>query len=290
MTEESRYLLAMAQRIGTAIAALPTSRAVMVTGSVALGESDRYSDIDMTAYYDELPSEEELHDIRIVHGGSERLWTLGDRNENGFAESYSIHGVHCQIGHVTLPVWEQQMASVLEQYEPTTPLHKAMSGTLDCIPLYGEELLHNWKTRIARYPDELARAVVEKHLSFFPLWYLEAYLQPRDAMVWTYQSLVEIAQNIIGVLAGINKLYYSTFQFKRMRAFIEKMEVKPYRVAERVEWLFTTDPVVAARVAEELVREVVDLVEKHLPLVDTAKAKHRIGKSHEPWEFFVSQT
>lgn len=289
MTEESQYLLAMAQRLGSAIAALPTTKAVMVTGSVALGESDRYSDIDMTAYYDELPSEAELDAIRTAHGGSERLWVLGNRDEGGFAESYSIHDVHCQIGHVTLAVWEAQMALVLEQHDPTTPLHKAMSGTLDCIPLYGEELITEWKARIAQYPDALARSVVEKHLSFFPLWYLEDYLQPRDAVLWTYQSFVETAQNIVGVLAGLNKLYYSTFQFKRMRAFIAKMQRKPAMLAERIEQLFTADTITAAKIAEGLVRDVVQLVEEYMPDVDTAKAKHRIGKKHEQWEPYSEQ-
>lgn len=283
MTEESTYLLGIARRLGNDFAALPGVCAVMVTGSVALGESDRYSDIDMTAYYHELPPEEHLHAIRLKNRGSERLWVLGDRNDDGFAESYIVDGVHVQVGHITLDAWEQQMAVVLEQFDPATPLHKALSGTLDCLPLYGYELIAQWKERAVLYPDGLARAVVEKHLAFFPLWYLEQYLEPRDAVLWTYQSLVEAAQNILGVLAGLNRVYYTTFQFKRMHKFVASLRRAPARLAERIEMLFAGDIHTAVLTLEELVRETVVLVQQHMPEVDTTKAVRRLGERQEQW-------
>ena len=48
MNQASQYLLALARRNARAYAAIPRAKAVMVTGSVAEGESDCYSDIDMT--------------------------------------------------------------------------------------------------------------------------------------------------------------------------------------------------------------------------------------------------
>lgn len=283
MTSESAYLLGMARRLSESFAALPGVCAVMVTGSVALGESDRYSDIDMTAYYRELPPEEDFYAIRMAHKGSERLWVLGDRDEGGFAESYIVDGVHVQVGHITLDAWDWQMAVVLEQFDPATPLHKALSGTLDCLPLHGAELIEQWKERIARYPDGLARAVVEKHLSFFPLWYLEQYLEPRDAVLWTYQSLVEAAQNILGILAGLNKVYYTTFQFKRMKKFVASLQYAPDRLAERLDKLFAGNISAAIATLEELVRETIALVETYMPEIDTTKASRRLGERQGKW-------
>ena len=64
MTPESEYLLNLARRNLQPYLKLPQLRAAMVTGSAALGLSDRYSDIDMTLYYDALPTEEELNQAR----------------------------------------------------------------------------------------------------------------------------------------------------------------------------------------------------------------------------------
>jgi predicted nucleotidyltransferase len=60
MKEAGRYLTDMARRNARAYAALPEARAVLVAGSVAAGQSDFYSDIDLMVYYDALPSEEAL--------------------------------------------------------------------------------------------------------------------------------------------------------------------------------------------------------------------------------------
>ncbi len=79
MTPESEYLLNLARRNLQPYLNIPQLRAAMVTGSAALGQADRYSDIDMTLYYDALPAEEELTTARLSNGGSERLWLIGDR-------------------------------------------------------------------------------------------------------------------------------------------------------------------------------------------------------------------
>ena len=59
MTSESAYLIELARRNLQPYLALPHLRAAMITGSAALGLSDRYSDIDMMIYYDVLPDDEE---------------------------------------------------------------------------------------------------------------------------------------------------------------------------------------------------------------------------------------
>lgn len=284
MNEASEYLLALARRIAASYTTHPKARAAMVTGSVAEDQSDFYSDIDMTMYYDELPSEEELLAAREKNGGSERKWTIGDRDEGGFAEAYHVQNIEVQIGHTTIEAWERQMAVILEQHEIDTPLHKAISGTLICIPLYGDKLIEKWKARAADYPPALAEAMVTHHLQFFPIWgYFDA-LSTRDAMLWRTQIFLEAAQNILGILAGLNKQYYTTFQFKRMQQFIDKLKIAPPQLDARIESLFTNEVETASKELEQLVKETADLVDLHMPEVDTSAATKRIGWQHQPWE------
>ena len=53
--EASATLLRLAQQHANIYAPLPGVQAIVVTGSVAGGYADHYSDIDMLIYYDELP-------------------------------------------------------------------------------------------------------------------------------------------------------------------------------------------------------------------------------------------
>jgi hypothetical protein len=285
MTEASNYLFNLAQEIAQPYISTLKAQAFMVTGSVAEGQSDFYSDIDMTAYYDELPTEAELQAAREQNHGSERLWLLGDRKTGSFAEAYLVRGVECQIGHTTIAAWEQSMAAVRETLDVASPLQKALSGTLICIPLHGEALINQWKTRLLDYPPELGRAMVTHYLRFFPIWGLQEWLITRDATIWRYQIFVEAAQNLLGILAGLNRCYYTTFQFKRMRQFIQTLALAPPNLAERIETLFEPDLQAGAAQLEKLVTETVALVKQHMPEIDTSSVERRLGGwRREAWK------
>jgi hypothetical protein len=125
--------------------------------------------------------------------------------------------------------------------------------------------------------------MVERHLAFFPLWGLEERLAARDATLWRYEALVEAIQHLLAVLAGLNRLYFSTFQFKRAGSFIGKMTVAPENLAGRLEALFRAEPGAAGMHLEQLIRETLDCVEQQMPDVDTAAVRRRLDWRQAPW-------
>jgi hypothetical protein len=284
MNDASRYLMAIARRNARAYAALPEAQAIMVAGSVAQGQCDFYSDIDMMVYYDALPAEEALGAAREQNGGTARRWLAGDREAGSVAESYPVRGVECQVVHATIAAWERDMATVLQQLDVTSPLQKALSGLLEGVPLHGEPLIREWQARAADYPAALARAMVEGHLAFFPIWGLEEQLATRDATLWRYEALVEAVQHLLAVLAGLNRLYFSPYQFKRAEAFIAKMDIAPENLAARLEALFRAELRTAGRELEALVRETLDCVEPQMPEVDTSGPRRLLGWRQTPWQ------
>lgn len=279
----SSYLLTLARRNAAAYAANPKTAAILVMGSAAEGESDYYSDLDMSVYYEELLTDEEFAAARQQNGGSELLWQLGDRAEGSFAESYRVEGVECQFAHTTVAAWERDMAVVREKLDVASPLQKALEGLQHGIPLHGEALLRKWQAEAAHYPEALAAAMVEHHLAFFPLWYVQERFITRDTTLWYYQILVESVQHLLGILAGLNSLYYSTFQFKRMRRFTAQMAVAPNDISTRLESLFSLDRRAAIAELEALVAETVVLVEQRMPQIDTSRAKRLIGQRQQAW-------
>lgn len=284
MNDKNQYLLNLAKRNIKAYIANPKTKAAMVTGSIAEGLCDEYSDIDMSIYYDTLPSEAELQLAREQNKGSERLWVIGDRSDGGFAEAYSVNGVECQFGHVTIAQMAKDIVAILEHHDVKSPMMKVMSGTLICIPLYGEMLVQQWKARLTNFPADLAQAMVEAYLQFFPIWKVQKHLAKRDATLFYQQILVESVQNLLGVLSGLNRLYYSTFQFKRMGRFIDQMSIAPTNLTFRLESLLHAEPDIAADQIEVLIQEVVQLVDTHMPQIDTSAIKKKLGQRQEPWK------
>ncbi|BAZ14958.1 hypothetical protein NIES4071_68280 [Calothrix sp. NIES-4071] len=289
MTDRTQYLLELVKRNASAYIANPKTKAVMVTGSVAEGLCDEYSDCDVMLYYDELPSFEELHLARQKNQ-AELIGILGDRQEGAFGESFLINGVECQFAHATIAQWEKEIFSILEEFDIQSPIMKAMSGTLVGIPLYGETLIQQWKAKVANYPDGLAQTMVEHYLKFVPIWGMHSKLAKRDTTLWYYQIMVESSQNLLGVLSGLNRLYYSTFQFKRMNRFIEQMEIAPINFASRLERLFSHEVPAAVNELKALVQETVELVEIHMPPVNTTEARRKLGWRQQPWKQAPSST
>ena len=280
--QASQYLLKLATRNAQAYSALPRTRAVIVTGSAAEGVSDFYSDLDMILYYDELPSEEALQQACQRNRGEDRR-IMGDRESGSLFESYKVHGVECQFAHGTVKGWEQDMAQVLEQLDVTSPIQKALSGMKEAIPLYGEQLVQQWQSKIASYPDALAEAMVKHFLTFFPVWGISHYFMARDATWWLHQILVEAEEHILGVLAGLNHLYFSSFQFKRMHRFIQHMRILPANLPARLDALFYEEPATAIAHLKELVLEIVVLVEQHMPAFDTTAVRKSLNFQHRAW-------
>jgi hypothetical protein len=283
MTPESAYLIDLAKRNLQPYLSLPHLRAALITGSAALGLSDRYSDIDMMIYYDTLPGDDELTAARLRNGGEE-IWRVDNRTEGELMESYRVHGVECQIAHTTIGAWERDMAIVLEQHDVSTPLHKALSGTLEGIALHGAELIAAWQARIADYPPALAQAMVEQHLQFFPLWNLQEQLAARDAVLWHYQILTEAAYNLLAILAGLNRLYFTSFQFKRLHHFAAQLAIQPAEFAARLDRLFSAPPAEAALELKALIAETLELVAQHMPQVEVAGVMQRLERSRPPWQ------
>ncbi len=283
MNETSQYLLALAKQKIKAYTVHPRAKAAMVTGSTATGEADYHSDIEMFIYYDQLPSKEELQLARQQNQGSEPIRVFDGINEGHFGEFYFVDGVQFQVGNSTIAFCEQEIAAVLKKLDVDSPRQKILSGILDCIPVYGDDLILQWKQEIANYPDVLAHAMVEKYLDFFPIWALHDHLAARDTTLFQHQIRLEIGQNLLGVLAGLNRVYYSTFQFKRMQKFIGHLDVAPNNLYERLEQVYRQEPLAAATGLQELVRETVDLVERHMPEADTSKVRQALDRKEHTW-------
>jgi hypothetical protein len=263
--EPAAYLARLAERVVSAYRRHTNPRAILVAGSGAGGEVDRYSDLDLLLYYDEPPSPDACVRARQDLGADR--FRPGDDDETGFAERFYVEGIQCQLGHTIISGWERELERVVDHLELAEPLLKAVGGFVDGRALHGEELIERWRAKAA-FTESLQRAMIQKRWQFFPLWYFADKLDARDAVVWRHDILVRAAYNLLGVLAGLNRLYFSTFEFKRMRSFIARMEEAPPDLADRLEALFGADARAATAELERLVAETQALVARRFPDLD----------------------
>jgi predicted nucleotidyltransferase len=262
-TEKRRSI---ACRIVADLAPNTALRASLLTGSVARGIADEHSDIDLLNYYDELP-DGELFGSVLRDAGGERIGDLGDNRPESFAVRYRFDGIEVQTGGQLVSDLEERLTRI-ENADVDWVTAKIAMGLLEGTALHGDALVRGWQARAA-YPEALRRREIEANLGWFPIWAIDAHLAARDAELFRRQMLLEGAFRALAVLSAVNRLYFTTFQFKRAGTHIEQMKLKPERLAERLDYVSNAAPSDAVGELKRLVEETKSIVKAEMPDVDT---------------------
>lgn len=260
---------ALARVLQTSYVRHAQPRAILLVGSAATGGADWYSDLDMIVYHDHVPPEDAVAEGPRALGAEHYQGTTwsdesGEPDEHGYSERYSLDGIECQLGHISVGAFEREITRVVVDHQLDEELLKIMSGLFAGRPLFGEELIEGWRRR-AQYTEDLQRAMLEKRWKFFPWWYFQERLRSRDATAWRYDVLAQSVYSIVGVLAALNRLYFSTFEFKRASQFTSRLEVAPANLAARLNALFDHDERRSTVELEQLVGETQALVAARFP-------------------------
>ncbi len=171
-----------------------------------------------------------------------------------------------EVSFTTVQRIEWQLDQLLVELENiASPRQKFLAGLAEGLPLYGESLIERWQRRVADYPEHFRLEMIRRHWNFFPLWYYGEAMALRDGELWRLDVLLEGAFNLLGVLAGLNRLYFARFELKRMGELVAKMELAPPLLVDRLEKLFRLPPTEAADSFGQLVEETGQLVALELP-------------------------
>lgn len=260
----------MARRIVEQLAARTELRACLLAGSAGAGTSDEHSDIDLITYYDGVMPDEATFDAVMRDLGAEPSGLISPPGPDGFAKRYQYDGIEVQTGPSPIAHLEERMRK-MEEGDVDWITAKVAMGLLEGIPLYNEELVRGWQGRAA-YTDALRRREVEANLGFFPVWRLDDHLAARDAELFRRQMLLDGAFKLVAVLSAINRLYFSTFQFKRAGEHFDRMTLKPEYLHERLDLVANGAPSLAAEELRKLVEETKAIVHAELPDVDVEVA------------------
>jgi hypothetical protein len=279
MNQVSQAGLAVAHRIAAAYRTNPNVQAVMVSGSVARGYADQYSDLEIGVFWATPPSDAERTSIIRQIGGD--LWSLTSYTtepEWVVSEHYGLSSVeingHRPTGlvmvdtkHATLACLEHCFCDVLELFDTALPKQILIAAIQDGIALYGDALLAQWQARAKQYPKPLAIKMIQENLWCGPWFIPQAYVE-RDDQLALYQHVIWMQQSLLKILAGLNRCYYPSAEHKWMDALITRFTVAPRNLAARLKQVFREPLAEGMQQMLELVQETVALVEQHCPEVD----------------------
>ena len=266
----------IAQRVADAHEPLlPGAITAMVFGSTGEGLADIRSDIDMSIVFEQLPDEAELAAACRSAGGSAWTWQSGNLHEEGLAVSFPLDGVEVQVVYTDPRILQADLDELLVQHKPDTLNHKVAEGLLKAQPLIAPERVETWRTKVAAFPPALGDAMMRHYLAEPTPWRWFGLMLHRDAQLWSRQLLVEAGYRLFGVLAGLNRCYFTTYQFKRVRRFAAQLAIAPPQLVDRIEALLVAPQPEAFTALYALDGEVLALLAEHAPQIDLSAPRDR---------------
>ena len=185
------------------------------------------------------------------------------------------------MSHCLVETVESIVRDVVEGSDPDPAKQLAVGGILHSIPLHGRALVERWQQRAAHYPDGLRLAVVRAHAQIEGLWRLDAYAA-RDNPVAGYQVLTAAHEELLHVLLGLNRTYYSGF--KSLTAVVQDFRIAPHDLLERIRASYPLEAGRSKTMVTALVEETHDLVEEQLPEIEIERLREILRYDRPLWE------
>lgn len=291
MNAASRWRTGLARDVAPLYAANPNVAAVLLGGSTARGRADRFSDIELGVFWHRAPEDDERRAAAAdVPGDLVRLYPY-DPAEQVWCDDFTLgraradeprSGVLLEIAHHTTDFVERTLRDVLERHDPDPLKQNLLAGIVDGRALHDDHLVREWKERAGDYPEGLTRAVVRRHAQIDHFWRWEMWCERSDNRMMLYGSWSRIQQQLLHVLLGLNRVYYSGFKW--LDVVEERLERRPADLVPRLARVYRVDPAEGARILAELVDEVYDQIERELPGVDVDRLRSIFRYRRPLWD------
>lgn len=276
LADETAALRALALRVADEIARDERVQTILLTGSVARGEADAASDVDLMVGVSELPSpaeQEAAKQAALDSGGG----IYGHDPEQGLTLYRFVEGVKVDVGLGRTADVEARVAALATEPDPADPIGPVVvTGILEGEALRGEERIADWKALLATPPEGYAEALVRHNLRFPPRALLAEMGVARGDLSLVAELLPGAAGRAQNVLFGLNGRW-PTGKLKGLRRSVASLAIAPADAPARFDALWTAPPAEAIRVWDGLAAEILALVDAHMPAVSTREARERMA-------------
>lgn len=266
----AKWRIDFAQHLAKRLETFEGIQAIVIAGSVARDYADEYSDIEIPIFWETLPDDATRHAIVSALNGKFLYAYDGPAHE----DQLLINGVQVDLWDVSITHQEEILEDVLHKHHFDLGTLNALDTIRSCIPLFGHEIVQEWKRRAQEYPDELAKKIIQEHLAALSIGELFV-LAKRNNPTAFYARLSFLQQEAFLVLLALNRKYFPTFKW--LYHTLESMQIKPEEIDRRFRKAYETPFVEAIEDTKLILEEIVHLVERQFPQMDTALVYRRLS-------------
>jgi hypothetical protein len=234
---------------------------IALTGSTSLGLADDHSDIELNFWGETIPSPAARRQWLAAAGATDITLDEHQIADGSFWVTCRFRGIWIEVGWQSIKTQEELLQAILAgdfaQHE------RLLLGFViqHAVPLRSNSLLDDWQTRLTQYPDALQARLIEgtRWAWMFPHILLSWWALPqRDERLRLHGILVRELHNALRVLFAINRQWEP--EWKWIAHITGGLAIKPERLAERINEVFSSPPEQSLRLCLQLIAEILRLV------------------------------
>jgi len=291
LTAASRWRFALAGSLATWYARNADVAGVLVGGSTARGQADRFSDLELMVLWSTPPTDGargeaidaawgDLHQLYPYDEASavwEDVYFMG-RDTADRAQS----GCLVEVSHYLVATLSALINRVIDQADADETLLNLMAGLADGDILAGESVIRPLQDRVAPYPDALQQAVVRRYGYIDHFWRWEMYVARGNNVPEVYGLFTTIVHHMVHLILAVNRRYFGGWKW--LASMMEQCPLAPDRTMQRIQTIYQIPPCDGAPLLAQLVDDTFDLVERHVVGVDIAGMRGLFHWQRPQWD------
>lgn len=273
-TEASRARLELALELAERCP-IELGREIAVTGSVARGVADDDSDIELNFWVESLPPAEErsawLRDLGATHFA----FDPEPERDGSIWAMCRYRGVWLEPGWQPIETVETLLGQIVAGEITDHALLILAEVVAHAVPVRTNSLLARWQERLASYPDVVQQYLIEAAARRWTPAPFRWALVRRGERLALAERLVHDVHGVLRIVFALNREWEPVWKWARQMS--EPLPIKPERLAERIDEIFST--LGAAHAVETCHRLVLDTLALVPPPHDVSAAVAAVEES-----------
>lgn len=265
LNEASRWRVDLARELCSRYSLHPGVAMTCLGGSSARGIADRFSDLDIIVYWDEM-DEDWIKAEPLASACGIARTAIMSLAPGTFIESYYLDTLKIDFGHVILSDFQGWLEPLAAPDSPDPDLIGMAGGFLSSIAFSGEDVFSRIRETVPEYPEALALDVVKKNLSFYVKGYLDGQCFERGDLLAYHDGMVIMLKKILNTCAALNRHYYYAGEARWAEYHLQFMVKKPAELTwPNVKWILSHPGAEAVAKLGRIQNELLDLVAAEFP-------------------------
>jgi hypothetical protein len=262
---------------------------VLVTGSVAAGWADRWSDVELLAVWMAVPAPAEREGVAESVGATAFRSFPGDGPESSGEDDLLLGGLKCDLAHTTVGAVDAAITRLGDADDPDPALgaQRLAASLLGGVVLSGGAPVAGWRADLDPYPPGLATRTLTGALRLGLDAWLRMLAERADPLP-LHDVMVRAGRALLVAWSALSGCYVATTDGKWAGRHAARLPVTPARAAERLAGVFRLQPTEAAAELSALVGDTLDMCEVRFGPELTAVVRRRVeAQGRDPdwvWE------